>query len=100
MLPFDGQNPKSIAILDNCSIHHVSPVIQLFRDAGILVLFLPPYSPDYNPIELVFSKVKYYLKEHDEGLQAVDSPNSIILSAFSSVTTPDCNNYVHHCGYP
>ena len=38
MLPFCGEN---------CSIHHVQKVIQLFRDAGILVLFLPPYSPDY-----------------------------------------------------
>ena len=43
MLPFDGQNAKSIAILDNCSIHHVELVVDLFREAGILVLFLPPY---------------------------------------------------------
>ena len=49
MIPFDGQSPKSTA---NCSIHYVIPVIQLFRDAGILVLFLPLHSPDNNPIEL------------------------------------------------
>ena len=41
MLPFDGENPNSVAALDNCSIHHVREVIQLFKDAGILVLFLP-----------------------------------------------------------
>ena len=51
MIPFDGENPNSIAVLDNCSIHHVQKVTQLFKDAGILVLFLPPYSPDFMPIE-------------------------------------------------
>lgn len=51
MLPFDGKNPNSIAVLDNYSIHHVREVTELFRDAGILVLFLPPYSPDMMPIE-------------------------------------------------
>jgi transposase len=41
----------------------------LVRDAGILLLYLPPYSPDYNPIEELFSYAKYYLKEHDEVAQ-------------------------------
>ena len=100
MVPFDGDSPNSIVILDNCSIHHVRPVIDLFRDAGILVLFLPPYSPDYNPIELVFSKVKYFLKQHDDVLQAMDNPEPIIRSAFASITPQDCLNYVMHCGYP
>ena len=46
MLPFDGKNPNSIAVLDNCSIHDVQEVIQLFKDAGKIVLFfLPPYNP-------------------------------------------------------
>ena len=45
MQPFDGKTPKSIAVLDNCSIHHVHPVTQ----------FLPPYSPDLMPIEKTFS---------------------------------------------
>ena len=58
MLPFDGKNLKSIAVLDNCLIHHVRQVTQLFKDAGILVLILPPYSPDFMPIEKTFSFVK------------------------------------------
>ena len=66
MLPFDGQNPRSIVVLDNCSIHHMQQVIDLFDAAGILVLFLPPYSPDFMPIEETFSYVKYYLKKHTE----------------------------------
>ena len=47
MLPFDGRNLKSIAVMDNCSIHHVHAVTQMFKDAGILVL----YSPDFMPYE-------------------------------------------------
>ena len=55
MLPFDGVNPHSILVLDNCSIHHVEPVKDALRDMGIHVLYLPPYSPDMNPIEEMFS---------------------------------------------
>jgi len=57
MLPFDGSNAKSIVIMDNCSIHHVQEVKDLFSVAGILVLYLPPYSPDLNPIEMAFSYI-------------------------------------------
>ena len=64
MLPFDGENPKSICVVDNCSIHHVRHVTQLFKDAGIL-LFLPPYSPDFMLIENTFSFVKHYLSTNE-----------------------------------
>ena len=99
MLPFDGSNKRSIAILDNCSIHHISEVVEEFRRAGILVIFLPPYSPDYMPIELCFSYIKYYLKSHDEILQAIRDPKVIIKSAFDSVTKEQCNNWITRCGY-
>ena len=66
MMPFDGDNPRSIAILDNCSVHHVSEVESSFKQAGILVYYLLPYSPDMNPAEELFSYFKYYLKCHDE----------------------------------
>ena len=52
-MPFDGENPNSIAILDNCSIHHVVEVEAAFKEAGILVYYLPPYSPDLHPAERV-----------------------------------------------
>lgn len=99
MLPFDGTNPRSIAVLDNCSIHHVESVVDLFTDAGILVLWLPPYSPDFNPAENAFSKVKYYLKEHDEVMQVVSDPIPIIQAAFDSITPEDCTGWIRHCGY-
>ena len=59
---FDGTNPHSVLILDNCSVHHTEEVTELLTGAGIIVFFLPPYSPDLNPIEEAFSYVKQYLK--------------------------------------
>ena len=55
MNPFDGISDRSIVVMDNCAIHHIPEVHKLFEDAGILVLFLPPYSPDMTPIEEAFS---------------------------------------------
>ena len=59
MASFDSSSDRSIVVLDNCSINHVPEVFEEFRKAGIMVLFLPPYSPDYMPIELCFSYIKY-----------------------------------------
>ena len=98
MLPFDGCNPKSIAVMDNCSIHHVQEVADLFNSAGIVLLFLPPYSPDFNPIELAFSYIKYYLKDHEDIMHVVP-PTQLIHAAFSSITVSMCNSWIDHCGY-
>lgn len=99
LLPFDGQNPKSVVIMDNCSIHHVDFVEQLFHDAGILLLFLPPYSPDINHIEHTFSNVKNYLRRHDELVQIVDDITPLLRAAFDTTTEKDCRGWIHHCGY-
>ena len=71
LLPFDGINPHSVVIMDNCSIHHVSGIVQMIEEVGLIVHFLPPYSPDFMLIELAFSKVKAALKT-DDMLQNVD----------------------------
>lgn len=101
MQPFDGSNSKSILIMDNCSIHHVGPVQELLQDAGILVIFLPPYSPDLNPIEETFSSVKYYLKNHDEILQSVTDSDAITIvqAAFQNITKEQCISWITDCGY-
>ena len=78
MNSFDGSSPNSIIIMDNCKIHHVADVIELFRSVGILVLFLPPYSPDFNPIEETFSYVKYYLK-NEHLLQTIPDPSLVYV---------------------
>ena len=90
MLPFDGENPKSIAVLDNCSIHHVRYVmIQLFK-----------YSPDFMPIEKTFSFVKYYLKDHDDLWQSMNDPTILIQAAFDSVTSSQCYGWISSSRYP
>ena len=74
LMPFSGQNlhsqnPHSVVILDNCSIHHVQPVVRMIQ-VGALVHFLPSYSPDYNPIEQAFCKAKKEMQTlEDSGIQ-------------------------------
>ena len=58
LMPFDGRNPHSVVVMDNCSIHHVQEVVTSILDVGALVHFLASYSPDFNPIEELFAKVK------------------------------------------
>ena len=71
----------------------------LLEDAGILLIFLPPYSPDLMPIEEAFSSVKYYLKDHDELLQTVTDPFPIVHAAFNTITAKKCKGWISHCGY-
>lgn len=99
MLPYDGENPHSILVMDNCSIHHVGPVLETLRDMGILTLFLPPYSPDMNPIEEMFSYIKYYLKDHEQILQAMNDPVPLLEASFESVTQEKCVGWIKHAGY-
>lgn len=50
-MPFDGSNPHSIVVLDNASVRHVDGIADIIQGCGALVMYLPPYSPDFNPIE-------------------------------------------------
>lgn len=90
--PFDGDNPRSVVVLDNATIHHVDLVTQLITASGALVRFLPPSSPDLNPIEEAFSKVKAYLRNNESGYQCTTSPRIFVAEAFSTITTEDCVN--------
>ena len=101
LLPFDGTNPKSVVILDNAAIHHAHPAIELIEETGALAVFLPPYSPDYMPIEECFSKVKSFLRSCDPVIQIQNESEieDLILSAFASVSADDCYGWMKDCGY-
>ena len=96
--PFDGVNHRSIVVLDNAAIHHAAGVVDLIESTGALVQFLPPYSPDLNPIEEAFSKVKSALKANECLLDIIDI-ESFILHAFTSITANNCKELVQHSGY-
>ena len=63
------------------------------------MLFLPPYSPDFNPIELTFSYVKKYLQEHDELIQATKNLNDVLKSAMDNINDELCLKWICNCGY-
>jgi len=78
LMPYNGMNQHSIVIMDNASIHHVDEVLQIIENAGAKVIFLPPYSPDLNPLEPVFGKVKAILKKMIKFFKHVPPPGHFL----------------------
>lgn len=89
--------PGQIVIADNLSSHKVSGVRQAFEDAGASLLFLPPYSPDLNPIELAFSKLKRLLRS--AATRTVGALWETIGVLITQCHPSKCANYLKHCGY-
>ena len=98
VMPFDGTNPRSVIILDNCAIHHVDEVAQLLQQTGAIIHWLPPYSPDLNPIEEAFSKAKAMMKAMENEMQVIDDIDTIVYSAFSTITASDCEGWITDSG--
>jgi transposase len=98
LMTFDGTNPQSIVILDNCAIHHVNETVQMMCSVGALIHFLPPYSPDYNPIEYMFSKLKHTLKAIENDFDPSSDLETLILAALTHVTPQDCQSWIDDCG--
>ena len=84
---------------DNAAIHHVQEVRDAIEQSGARLIFLPPYSPDFNPLEEVFSKVKSYIRKNDVVFQACDIPENLIMEAFYQITGEDCYGYFEHAEY-
>jgi len=89
--------PGDLVILDNLSSHKGPRVGQLIRAVGAEVLYLPPYSPDLNPIENAFSKIKQALRSL--GLRIRDALWNTMQSVLDRVTPSDATGYFRHCGY-
>lgn len=96
LMPFNGHNPRSVVIMDNCSIHHVDHVTTLLQQIGVLIQWLPPYSPDFNPLEEAFSKVKLMMKAMEIEMQTLDDIDTIVYSAFSCITKTDCYKWIEN----
>jgi transposase len=90
-------NPGDIVVMDNLSSHKSAGVRAALEAAGCTVMYLPPYSPDLNPIELAFSKLKTLLRKHAE--RTVESLWNRIGQLVGEFATQECSNYFRHCGY-
>lgn len=92
-----GLQPDDVVILDNLATHKVAGVREAIEAAGARLEYLPPYSPDFNPIEPMWSKVK-------QGLKSREPRNARQLlkaagAAFTAVTPTDCQGFFLHAGY-
>jgi transposase len=86
-----------VPIMDNLNSHKVAGVREAVESVGARVLYLPPYSPDLNPIELVFSKFKWLLRSR--GCRSVESLWETCGQLLDRFSATECANYFHHCGY-
>lgn len=86
-----------VVVLDNLGSHTLASVRAAIEGAGCRLLFLPPYSPDLNPIEEAFSKLKRLLRKAEE--RTVDGLWAAIGRLLDQFTRCECRNYFRHCGY-
>lgn len=89
--------PGDVVVLDNLSSHKTARARQLIEAAGAELWFLPPYSPDLNPIEMVFSKVKGILRSL--ACRTRESLWAAMQAVLDRVTADDAANCFRHCGY-
>jgi transposase len=89
--------PGDVVVLDNLAAHKQPDVRRVIEAAGAQLRFLPPYSPDFNPIELAFAKLKAFLRTARP--RDFDQVCDLIAIALGLFTPSECVNYARHCGY-
>ncbi len=90
-------SPGDVVVLDNLAAHKVAGVREAIRAVGASVLYLPPYSPDLNPIEQLFAKLKAMLRS--AAARTMDGLWNTIGHALEAFPEAECRNYLAHCGY-
>jgi transposase len=86
-----------VVIMDNLSAHKPARVRELIEGRGCELIYLPPYSPDFNPIEEAFSKIKGMLRQ--AGARTKDALVDVLGEALSEVSVQDAIGYFEHAGY-
>ncbi len=89
--------PGDIVGLDNLGSHKGKPVRRAIRAAGARLVFLPKYSPDLNPIEQVFAKLKTLLRKADA--RTFDAVSNAIATTLTAISPQECTNYLRNSGY-
>ena len=95
LLPY--LNRDSVLVMDNMKPHHAKAVKDLLDSSGIRYIYLPPYSPDLNPIEKLWSKVKALLRKFK--VRTLDALPNAIQHAFQNVSPSDCAGWFMSCNY-
>lgn len=90
-------NPGDVVVLDNLSAHKVPGIREAVEAAGARLLYLPPYSPDFNPIEQLFAKLKALLRKAAE--RSVEGLWHRIACLLDVFQTDECANYFRNSGY-
>jgi transposase len=90
--------PGDVVVMDNLSSHKRARVREAIEGAGCTLLYLPPYSPDLNPIEQAFAKLKALLRKAGE--RTVEGLWDFLGQALDLFSPEECRNYFRHCGYP
>ena len=127
LLPFNGVNPRSVVVMgmhflfifprislqykfyhyhiypfyfsDNAAIHHTNAVVNAINQTGALIAFLPPYSPDFNPCENLFSQAKSWIKANDVIWRSCDQPERMVFESFLNISDDNVLNCIHHAEY-
>jgi transposase len=86
-----------LVVLDNLSSHKIAGVRQAIEARGAQIRYLPPYSPDLNPIEQTFSKIKAHLRKN--GARTRDALWNALGAVLDTITPSECRNYLAHAGY-
>ena len=90
-------SPGQVVIMDNLSAHKVAGVRQLIESTGAKLVYLPPYSPDFNPIEQAWSKIKHLLRSAKS--RSLEALESAIAEAMAAITPENASAWFAHCGY-
>ena len=89
--------PGDVVVMDNRVVHKQPEVRTAIEATGAQLRFLPPYSPDFNPIEMAFAKLKGFLRAHRP--RTFDEVVDLIKTALALFLPDECANYVRHAGY-
>jgi transposase len=89
--------PGHVVLLDNLGAHKAADIVALIEARGASVLYLPPYSPDFNPIEPGFAKFKAHLRR--AGPRTQEALDRAITTSIDCLTPSDARGFMHHCGY-
>ena len=90
--------PGDVVIRDNLPVHKVEGLTEIAQKHGARLLYLPPYAPDFNPIELAFSKLKVHLRT--AAARTREALTAALQTALAWITAQDAENWFGHCGYP